>query len=192
MTDSSYYIYALKDPRQSTAKPFYIGKGTGTRAWDHVARVDETRKGKRIREIHAAGHDVVVTVLADGLSEIQALKLEAELIAAFGTESTGGILTNSVVPSGSANIAPKGVVLPSGVREKAQLGLAFLKEAILELAQANPKGILNSEAARALGLQSDYLGGSKDYLSWSLLGLLMREGRMTRKEGSRRHISQVK
>src|SRR5690606_3091 len=73
MTDTAYYIYALKDPRQSPARPFYIGKGTGTRAWDHVARVDETRKGKRIQKIHAAGHDVVTSVLADGLSEIQAL-----------------------------------------------------------------------------------------------------------------------
>lgn len=107
MTETSYYIYALKDPRQSPARPFYIGKGTGTRAWDHVARVDETRKGKRIQEIHASGHDVVVSVLADELSEIQALKLEAELISAFGTESTGGILTNTVIPSGSTSVAPK-------------------------------------------------------------------------------------
>lgn len=149
MTETSYYIYALKDPRQSPAKPFYIGKGTGTRAWDHVTRVDETRKGKRIHEIHTCGHDVVVSVLADGLSELQSLKLEAELIAAFGTESTGGILTNSVIPSGVFNAAPKSVIVPSGVREKAQLGLTFLKEAVLELAQANPRGILNSEAARA-------------------------------------------
>jgi len=192
ITDTAYYIYALKDPRQSPARPFYIGKGTGTRAWDHVARVDETRKGKRIQEIHGAGHDVVTSVLADGLSEIQALKLEAELISAFGTESTGGMLTNSVIPTGTTTVAPKGVVLPTGVREKAQLGLGFLKEALLELAQANPKGILNSEAARVLGLQSDYLGGSKDYLSWSLLGLLMREGRMKRKDGSRRHVAQVR
>lgn len=192
MIETSYYIYALKDPRQSPARPFYIGKGTGTRAWDHVARADETRKGKRIQEIQASGHDVVVSVLADELSELQALKLEAELISAFGTENTGGFLANSVIPSGNTNVTPKGVVLPSGVREKAQLGLGFLKEAVLELAQANPKGILNSEAARALGLQSDYLGGSKDYLSWSLLGLLMREGRMKRTQGSRRHVAQVK
>jgi len=29
-------------------------------------------------------------------SEVQAVKLEAELIAAYGTEDTGGLLTNSV------------------------------------------------------------------------------------------------
>lgn len=123
---------------------------------------------------------MVVTVLVDGLSEPQALKVEAELISAFGTEATGDLLSNSVIPSGATDVLPEGLVLPSGVREKAQLGLALLKDAVLELAQANPKGIRNSEAAWALGLQSDYLGGSKDYLSWSLLGLLMREGRMKR------------
>lgn len=56
----------------------------------------------------------------------------------------------------------------------------MLKEAVLELAQANAEGVTNSEVVKSLGLQSDYAGGSKDYLSWSLLGLLMREGRMAR------------
>src|SRR5690606_31261756 len=46
-----YYVYALKDPRTSPARPFYIGKGTGNRAWEHTLRVDQTRKGKRIAEI---------------------------------------------------------------------------------------------------------------------------------------------
>src|SRR5579862_8576520 len=95
-----YYIYALKDPRVTPARPFYIGKGTGNRAWDHSLRVDGTRKGKRIADIQGAGLEVVTTVLADDLTEIQALKLESELVAAFGTLDTGGILTNAVVPSG--------------------------------------------------------------------------------------------
>jgi hypothetical protein len=192
MSDTSNYIYALKDPRQSPAKPFYIGKGTGSRAWDHVDRVDETSKGMRIQEIRSAGHEVVVTVLADDLSEPQALKLEAELISAFGTEATGGLLTNSVIPSGVTSALPKGLVLPSGVKEKAQLGLALLKAAVLELAQANPDGVTNSEVARALGVQSEYLGRQKDYLSYSLLGLLMREGRVKRIENPTRHVAQVK
>ncbi|PLC49465.1 hypothetical protein CR159_12735 [Pollutimonas subterranea] len=51
-----YYIYALKDPRTTPAVPFYVGKGTGVRAWEHTLKVDSTRKGKRIAEIHAAGH----------------------------------------------------------------------------------------------------------------------------------------
>src|SRR3989338_11011464 len=100
MAETSYYVYALKDPRISPAKPFYIGKGTGTRAHDHLVRPDATRKGARIREIIEAGCKVLVSNLVEDLSEIQAIKLEAELIAAFGTEATGGLLTNAVVPSG--------------------------------------------------------------------------------------------
>jgi uncharacterized protein len=164
-----YYIYALKDPRTSPALPFYIGKGTGARAWEHTMRVDLTKKGKRIAEIEGSGHKVVTTVLADDLTETQALTLEAELIAAFGTEATGGLLRTR-----------RNVVVPAGAVEKAQVGLELLKGAVLELAQANPGGITNSDASHTLGLQSDYKGGSKDYLAWSLLGLLMRDGKMIR------------
>lgn len=80
-----------------------------------------------------------------------------------------------------------------GAPEKAQLGLSLLKDAVLELAKANPSGIRNSDASKALGLESDYAGGSKDYLAWSLLGLLMREGKLRRDEaaGRGRHVAQV-
>lgn len=169
-----YYIYALKDPRTSPAKPFYIGKGTGNRAWDHTLRVDQTRKGKRIAEIQASGHVVITAVLADELTEAQALKLEAELVAAFGTEETGGLLTNSVIPSGSAPKVRRNLTVPAGVVEKAQVGLDLLKSAVLELAQANPSGITNADTSKTLGLQSDYAGGSKDYLGACLAFLCAR------------------
>lgn len=182
MIETAYYIYALKDPRMSPAKPFYIGKGTGVRAWEHLASTEDSRKGQRIGQIKSEGKEVIVSKLADGLSELQALKLEAELISAFGTEESGGILTNSVQPSGRSRKPPSNVVLPLGVREKAQLALRMLKDAVLELAQANAEGVTNSVVAKSLGLQSDYGGGSKDYLSFSLLGLLMREGKILRAE----------
>lgn len=50
----------------------------------------------------------------------------------------------------------------------------------MELAMANPKGISNPDSAKYLGLQSGYDGGSKDYLSYSMIGLLMKEGRPQR------------
>lgn len=186
-----YYIYALKDPRQSPARPFYVGKGTGNRAWDHSLRVDATRKGKRIAEIHAAGLKVITTVIANDLTEIQALKLEAELVAAFGTEDTEGLLTNAVVPSGLQGKVKAGVIVPSGAVEKAQIALELMKESVLEFAKANPEGISNGDASKFLGLQSDYAGGSKDYLAFSILGLLMREGKIHRAKGQRKHKAVV-
>jgi uncharacterized protein len=189
--DTTYYVYALKDPRTSPALPFYIGKGVGTRAHDHLVKPDETRKGVRIQEIIKTGKAVLVARLVESLTESQALKLEAELIAAFGTEETGGLLTNSVMPSGlGQKVRPK-IVVPSGAKEKAQIGLALLKESILDLAKANSNGISNSDAASVLGLRSDYGGGVKDYLSYSVLGILMREGKLHRDENSRKHVAQV-
>jgi hypothetical protein len=191
MADTTYYVYALKDPRSSPAVPFYIGKGTGTRSYDHLVRPDATRKGERIKEIEASGARVLVSRLVDSLTEHQAIKLEAELIAAFGTVDSGGLLTNTVLPSGLAKKSRSSVVVPSGVREKAQVGLSLLKDAVLELARANQAGVTNSDVAGLLGLRSDYGGGSKDYLSYSILGILMREGKLERTPSGKKHVARV-
>ncbi|HEY1241225.1 MAG TPA: hypothetical protein VGF16_11755, partial [Bryobacteraceae bacterium] len=87
------------------------------------------------------------------------------------------------VPSGIAGKARRNVVLPQGVQEKAQIGLQLMKNAVLEFARANSDGITNSDTASLLGLRSDYGGGSKDYLSYSLLGLLMRDGLLKTRRG---------
>jgi uncharacterized protein len=180
MTTNFYYVYALKDPRSSPAKAFYIGKGTGSRAFDHLVHPDRTRKYSRIVEIRESGKEPLVDILVEDLTEIQALRLELELISAFGTEETGGFLTNTVVPSGLSSKRRDGIVVPQGAVERAQLGLQLLKTSILELAIANPEGILNSDAASLLGLRSDYQGKQKGYLSYSILGLLLREGKVIR------------
>lgn len=190
MATNFYYVYALKDPRSSPAKPFYIGKGTGSRAYDHLVIPDRTRKYARIQEIIYSGVRPLVDILVEDLTESQAFRLEAELIAAFGTEETGGLLTNSVVPAAVGGRQREGVIVPQGAVERAQLGLELMKNAIFEIARANPQGITNADAASALGLRSDYQGKQKDYLSYSVLGLLLREGRVKRHDSSPpRHIA---
>ena len=85
--DATYYVYSLKDPRRSPALPFYVGKGVGTRSYDHLIRPDDSRKGQRIAEIEAAGYSVLVTRLVDSITENQALRLEA------GKRSTNHVIS---------------------------------------------------------------------------------------------------
>jgi 2-dehydro-3-deoxyphosphogalactonate aldolase len=63
---------------------------------------------------------------------------------------------------------------------KAHKALASLKDAILDVLAIHKDGLTNSQIAEALDLRSDYLGANKDYLTWSILGLLLNEKRITR------------
>ena len=65
--------------------------------------------------------------------------------------------------------------------EKAQQGLQLIKEAILGILSQKSDGLRNAEIAELLEIRSDYLGEQKDYLSWSVLGLLLNEGKVVRK-----------
>ena len=65
--------------------------------------------------------------------------------------------------------------------EKAQRGLSLLKEAVLEVLGNHPEGLQNAQIADLLGLRSDYKGANKDYLSWSVLGLLFNSAQVERK-----------
>ncbi|MFK5913616.1 MAG: GIY-YIG nuclease family protein [Woeseiaceae bacterium] len=184
---NTYYVYALKDPRVNPAKIFYIGKGTGSRAWEHTINVDDTRKGIFIQEIIDSENNVIVTQLVSDLTEMQALKIESELISSFGTIDSGGVLYNTIVPSGQIRRIQKNISVPIGVVDKAQIGIKLLKDAIEDFAEANIDGITNSDAAHYLGLQSDNAGKQQDYLTYSVLGLLMKEGRVKSiKDGTRR------
>jgi len=66
--------------------------------------------------------------------------------------------------------------------EQAQKGLELLKEAILGILAQKSDGLRNAEIAEILEIHSDYLGEQKDYLSWSVIGLLLNEGKVVKKD----------
>ena len=67
------------------------------------------------------------------------------------------------------------LVLP---RQKAEEGLALVKEAILDYLGAHADGLRNADLARDLGLGSDHDGKQKNYLTYSVLGLLLKEAKI--------------
>ncbi len=184
MSTNEYYVYALLDPRQNPARPFYVGKGKGSRKDSHLLKDEASAKGLRIQEIRAAGLEPVSQIMITGLSESQAYLLEAQLIGAFGTESVAGSLTNQVTPSGKRRSSQSQITIPWGAAERASVGREILCQAILDLIEVNPKGLSNSDVASVLALRSEHLGGAKDYLSYSLLGILLSRNAI-QKVGSR-------
>lgn len=94
-TEKRFYVYAHVDPRKPILKlgplgvnlpgtPFYIGKGTGQRAYD-LKRNDGHRK--ILSAIRADGFppELIVHILTKPVTELQALSLEAKLIYFFGS-----------------------------------------------------------------------------------------------------------
>lgn len=75
----------------ATHRPFYIGKGTGDRAFD-LNRNGLHRKVKQ--KIVSLGFDVVPIVLKTGLTELEALTFEAKLIDIIGVSGKAGTLAN--------------------------------------------------------------------------------------------------
>lgn len=62
--------------------------------------------------------------------------------------------------------------------DKAQSGLGLIKEAILSELKAHKQGMTNADIVHRLGLKSDFEGQNRNYLSWSILGILIGEGRV--------------
>jgi hypothetical protein len=70
--------------------------------------------------------------------------------------------------------------------EQAQAGLKEIEEAIVALLKRRPDGLRNADIAEALSLRSDFLGRQKDYLTYSVLGGLIHQGRVARNQETKR------
>ena len=83
-----YYVYLLKDPE--THEVFYVGKGTGNRVFQHMRAAtgsEESDKLERIRQILARRGEVKPVIHRHGMTEDQALEVEAALIDFVGLDA---------------------------------------------------------------------------------------------------------
>lgn len=85
-----FYVYSYSDP--DTKLPFYIGKGQGNRCFDHLMDQTDSKKVKKIQELHKNQKEPVIELLRYGLNNNEATLLEAALIDFVGLEN----LTNKV------------------------------------------------------------------------------------------------
>lgn len=98
-----YYVYVYSDPRNET--PFYIGKGRGNRAFAHLDDRSESGKVLRIKEIRQSGAEPSIEILAFGLDETTAFKVEAAAIDLIGFEN----LTNRTVGHGARQFGRRSI-----------------------------------------------------------------------------------
>ena len=67
----------------------------------------------------------------------------------------------------------------AAARSLAQTGLRRIEDAILVLLHHNPQGLRNVQVADMLGLHSIVRGGQRNYLTYSVLGGLVEQGRIS-------------
>jgi len=106
MSDKKHYVYAILDPRPDTFGPFYIGKGSSARRFQHFKRAPiDARKNpakvKRFEEIEAAGFKPQAVVLSWHETQKEAYAEEKVTIEKFGLEN----LTNQNV-GGAGGLKP--------------------------------------------------------------------------------------
>ena len=86
-----HYVYLYIDPR--TDRPFYVGKGQGSRVLAHLDAEGDSRKALVLSELRAAKLQPRLDVLAHGLKDAEtALRIEAAAIDLLGLDQ----LTNAV------------------------------------------------------------------------------------------------
>lgn len=106
-----YYVYALIDPK--TMQVFYVGKGTGIRAQQHLQEVDamlarkeelKTAKHLKIQEIYVRRQKPIELVIARFETEDEAFAVESTLIKwVYGFDN----LTNAVLGHSSEYVREK-------------------------------------------------------------------------------------
>jgi hypothetical protein len=76
------YVYIYSDPKNG--RPFYVGKGIGSRAFSHLKDTDEKEKTLRIEAIRDNRQEPQIDLLCYGLSDAMSSLVEAAAISLLG------------------------------------------------------------------------------------------------------------
>lgn len=121
MNQENFYVYGLFDP--SSGIPFYIGKGSGRRATQHVG---VARRGSHLpvhKKIRSMDVDPEIKILSNGLSEPDAYELEELAISTIGRrrDKSGPLLNLST--GGEGGMSGHTVILTQEQAEKRNAAL---------------------------------------------------------------------
>ena len=117
-----FYVYELVN--SLTKEVFYIGKGTGDRAYQHKKEANNTDKSNNrlneIRKIESSGGEVIERVIGRYITEKEAFAVESTLIHwVYGRDKlkndTGGHGCDSIRPFGN-NEEIEGIDIPEKIR----------------------------------------------------------------------------
>lgn len=100
-----FYVYIYFDPRikgtfiykdlEFEYEPFYIGKGKNKRLYSHLKQQSRTNKTNKISSIKKQNLEPIIIKYKENLTEVEAFKLEIELIDKVGRKNLkNGPLTN--------------------------------------------------------------------------------------------------
>ena len=165
-----HYVYLLIDPRDGQV--FYVGKGIGSRCFDHDSREDGERKAARMAEIEAAGLETRIDIIRHGMAtKEEAYQVEAAVIDAYGLPN----LTNKV-PGHGAEEFGRASLAELAVRYAPEEAKVIHKVVFLKLAQTYRKGMSAQElyeAARGVWNFSPTYASDYDYAIVVFEGLVL-------------------